>query len=494
MTGPQGMGPLISGDTPALKSVPIGPLAVIEVLEPRIYHTLDAYDPTDLYIDYGTANVPMKPFNLAQGLSAPPHPLTEQPPFESAGRLTVANNDCYTTQTVTYDLLTTGATTYSAFVKLADAFPRAGSNMVVFGNTHEQMSFARMESQLTIGVNGEISWTIYTTATLASYASSDGVIPNDQEWHMISLVYTPSLSVRMYVDGWPVQHIHGEQTTIIGVKNDATIEKSWGARSNSNNETLMNPVNPLNGWIAHGFVVTRALTDDEIRSVYEGAFMLPSQSGPPFVIGAGTPQWQLGDAVMTVPVPPGSEAGHTLFMQVSSRNSATTFAGLSAWTLVDHSSVSGTTSGVDMSEIWTRTASGAASYPITPSGFDWHGAYIVACSEVTDISTVQKILSNASSPINGNRSPITVAPSGAVVLSFIAYRFGNTPDSSLVTTYSSPPWTQLISTIYPGPNAQAMGCAWARGRGAVPVAPGAQWKYTGTIEARPSHIVQFYLT
>lgn len=497
MTGPQGMGPLSGGGAAITeKFVPIGPIETIEALAPRIYHPLDSYDATLKYIDYGTANVPMKQFNLASGTSAAPHPMSEQLPFESAARLDVANNDCFSTHGVTYNLTTVGATTYSAFVKLVDPFPRAGTFVAVFGNAHTQMGFARMESRLAIGVNGEIRYEIYTTSTWNAFQSGP-VIPNDQEWHMITVVYDPNTTtgpyIRMYVDGFVVLHHHNEQGFVYTSKNDAVIEKSWGAFSNSNNEANMTVVNPLNGWIVHGFVMLAALTDADIMSIYEVAFFQPSLVGPPFVMGAGTPQWQLGNAAMLVPVPPGSSAGDTLFMHVSSRDSATTFSGVSGWTLVDHSSVSGTTAGVDMSEIWTRSATGVGTYTITPSTFNWHGAYIVSCSGVSSISTVQKILSSASSTLNGNKSPNVVAPPGAVVLSFIGWRFGRTPDSTLLTPYSSPPWTQLVATQYPGPNAQAMGCTWARGRGEVPV-PGAQWKYTGTVEARPSHIQQFYLT
>jgi hypothetical protein len=203
------------------------------------------------------------------------------------------------------------------------------------------------------------------------------------------------------------------------------------------------------------------------------------------VVGVGTAVWALSGSGSTALIPAGAAVGDLLVLHLTARDDLATFTGLTSWT----SLARGTHASEYVSQIYTRPmVAGVTGATWTPSVFTWHGGYIVALRGAGDISTVQQTTSaTTTTPL---AAPAFTAPAGDLVMSFIGWRYGSTPTSMNLLATTVPPWTQIIATIYPGPNAQAMGSAWAAGTGS-PVAPAATWEYGGTTDSRSYIIHQF---
>lgn len=488
MTGPQGMGPLMSGGLEAAPPiiVPYGPMAEIVAFSPFIYHPLDVLDTVgyNKYLDYGTADEPTKPWSEASETAATlTH--TEQLPFQSAARLVDTDKNCFTTDGVSYNGVSS-TTTYSVFVKFADPFPLS-SIMALFANGSNPVTFTARESWIVIGTGGDINLYVFNGGTQYQFGSGPGVIPDDGEWHMISIVFVPSTSVRFYVDAMLVATI---TTGLATGKNDPGFMKAWGGLSTSSFSAEMGgPAFPLNGWLSHVFVVNGALTEAELKGIYNVAFNSPDLTPTSSFVGVSDIVWALHPSTMNVPVVGAAEAGDSLFMHVTARHNDTVFSGLAGWTLLKRTSYV-----VSVMELWVRPMSaGLTVVPITPDVGNFFGAYTFAVSGVDAISSVQETTANPN--LSTQSAPIFAAPAGSRVISLIGWRFGRTPDNTSFNSAAvSPPWTMALNSIYPGPNAQAMGLAWAIGRGGVPVSPGAMWTYGDVIEERPTTFHQFYLT
>lgn len=203
------------------------------------------------------------------------------------------------------------------------------------------------------------------------------------------------------------------------------------------------------------------------------------------VVGIGTPVWALNGSPTVVTIP-SSSVGDTLFLHLTAQGTAT-FSGMTGWTLVKRS-----VSGAFVSEIWKRVKeSGDTTVTYTPSVSTFHGAYIIACANINVVSEVQETIgANSTTP---QACPGFIAPSGSLVLNFIGWRYGRTPTTQALAASASGYWTQLVSTIYPGPNAHSMGCAWARGQGSSAITPVAAWSYGGTVDSRVHMFHQLYL-
>lgn len=487
MTGPQGMGPLGgSGVLPEI-IVPFGPMDEIMAHGPYIYHPLDVLDTAGFnkYLDYGTADIDTKPWSSASGTGATlTH--TEQLPFQSSPRLVGASLNCYTTHGVQYGAIAS-TTTYSVFAKLASSFPLTEPAML-WANGNSPVTFADRETSISVGPTGTLHFAMFNGGSQSSWATADPVIPDDGEWHMISIVFVPSTSVRMYVDAMLVGNFI---TGIPASKNNPSMQKSWGGISNSNTAAnMVGPLFPFDGWLAHVFIVNGALTEAELKTIYNAAFYSPNLTPTSSFVGVSSAVWALNPGTLNVPVVATAESGDSLFMHVTARHPDTVFSGLGGWTLLRRTSYS----AISVTELWVRPMSaGLTVVPIVPDVGAFFGAYTFACAGVNAISSVQETTMHVSASTQS--APSFVAPAGSRVISTISWRFGRTPDQvSFNSATVSPPWTSPFQSIYPGPNAQAMGLAWAIGRGAVPVSPGASWSYGDVIEARPTVFHQLYLT
>jgi hypothetical protein len=256
--------------TPVPPLLPVGPLAEIMAFTPVLYHTMDDLT-AGVFANHGSlgSTFGMKDFNTAAGVAGAITPEVSNP-FTLAARFVKANGECLTTSGGGGLVGYTNATTYSVFAKFADSFPLAAT-ACLSANGNTPLGFTSREHLFSVLTTGAIEYQMFNSAARTIFTSSAGVVPNDGAWHMISVTFQASTAVRMYVDA--VQ-VFAQTTSIPAAKNNVDGQKSWAAVSGSSNPALMSapPVNPFNGWLAHCFIDSSALTAANLATIYEAVF------------------------------------------------------------------------------------------------------------------------------------------------------------------------------------------------------------------------------